>query len=78
MDTLSNFDSVFFARRASAPLYISTGLMDVTCPPSTVYAAFNNYATSDKRIQVWPFNGHEGGGMIDWLNAVSHVRSHVE
>ncbi|GAA1257631.1 acetylxylan esterase [Arthrobacter pascens] len=77
MDTVSNFDSVFFARRAAAPLYISTGLMDVTCPPSTVYAAFNSYASLDKRIQVWPFNGHEGGGMSDWRNAVSHVSSHV-
>lgn len=73
METLSNFDSVFFARRATAPLYISTAMMDVTCPPSTVFAAFNNYASLDKRIQVWPFNGHEGGGIVDWRNAVSHV-----
>ncbi|MCZ9882818.1 acetylxylan esterase [Arthrobacter sp. B2a2-09] len=77
MNTLANFDAVFFVRRASAPLYVSTALMDITCPPSTVYAAFNNYATLDKRIQVWPFNGHEGGGIIDWRNAVSHVRVHA-
>ena len=34
--------------------------MDDTCPPSTVYAAFNHYA-GEKKLQVWPFNRHEGG-----------------
>lgn len=78
MDTLANFDSVFFARRAGAPLYVSAALMDITCPPSTVYGAFNNYASSDKRIHTWPFNGHEGGGMVDWRNALSHILGHVQ
>ncbi len=34
--------------------------MDETCPPSTVYAAFNRYG-GPKEIQEYPFNDHEGG-----------------
>ena len=35
--------------------------MDETCPPSTVFAAYNAYAAG-KDIAVYEFNGHEGGG----------------
>jgi cephalosporin-C deacetylase len=58
--TLSYFDGVSFARRATAPALFSVALMDQICPPSTVYAAYNNYG-GDKRITVYPFNDHEGG-----------------
>ncbi len=59
-DTLSYFDGVNFAARASAPALFSVGLMDAICPPSTVFAAYNHYA-GPKDITVWPYNGHEGG-----------------
>ena len=36
--------------------------MDPTCPPSTVFAAYNAYS-GPKQITVWPWNGHEGGGI---------------
>ena len=35
-------------------------MMDVTCPPSTVYAAYNHYA-GPKEMVVYAFNGHENG-----------------
>lgn len=63
-ETLSYFDGVNFAKRAKAPAWFSTGLMDLICPPSTVFGAFNNY-TGEKQITVWPYNGHEGGGIDD-------------
>jgi cephalosporin-C deacetylase len=59
--TLAYFDGVNFARRATAPAWFTTALMDSVCPPSTVFGAFNAYA-GDKSIRVWPYNGHEGGG----------------
>ncbi|BCY09906.1 acetylxylan esterase [Actinoplanes sp. L3-i22] len=71
-DTLSYFDGVFFAARASAPALYSVGLMDDVCPPSTVFAAYNHW-TGPKTIQVWPYNRHEGGGsfqtpvQLPWL-----------
>jgi cephalosporin-C deacetylase len=72
--TLSYFDGVAMASRGSAPALFSVGLMDDTCPPSTVYAAHNAWA-GPRQIRVYPFNGHEGGGaehqrvQLDWLAA---------
>ncbi|MEU6657503.1 acetylxylan esterase [Streptomyces sp. NPDC046821] len=71
--TLSYFDGVHFAARGTAPALFSVGLEDQTCPPSTVFAAFNAYAGPDKAIKVYAFNDHEGGGyfhqaaQLDWL-----------
>lgn len=61
LETLSYFDGVNFARRATAPAWFTVGLMDEICKPSTVFGAFNAYA-GPKQIEVFPFNGHEGGG----------------
>lgn len=69
-ETLAYFDGVNFAKRASAPAWFSTALMDPTCPPSTVFAAFNNYA-GPKQIAVWPYNGHDGGAVEDDVLALA-------
>jgi cephalosporin-C deacetylase len=58
--TLAYFDWLNFAARAKAPALFSVGLMDQITPPSTVFAAYNHYA-GPKSIEVYPFNGHEGG-----------------
>lgn len=58
--TLSYFDGLNFAARARMPALFSVGLMDMTCPPSTVFAAYNHYAGA-KDIRIWEFNKHEGG-----------------
>ena len=58
--TLGYFDAVNLGRRAVAPALFSVGLMDVICPPSTVYGAFNTYG-GPKDIVEYPFNDHEGG-----------------
>jgi cephalosporin-C deacetylase len=58
--TLAYFDMAILGARATAPALFSVGLMDETCPPSTVYAAFNRYG-GPKEIIEYPFNDHEGG-----------------
>jgi cephalosporin-C deacetylase len=58
---LSYFDGVSLAARASASSLFSVALRDPICPPSTVFAAYNAYA-GPKRIEVYDFNEHEGGG----------------
>lgn len=63
-ETLAYFDGVNFAKRATAPAWFSTSLMDPVCPPSTVFGAFNNYG-GEKQIRVWQYNGHEGGAIFD-------------
>ncbi|MEU7866976.1 acetylxylan esterase [Dactylosporangium sp. NPDC049140] len=62
-DTLGHFDGVNFAKRATAPILFSAAMMDTTCPPSTVYGAYHNYA-GPKQIEVYHFNGHEGGETV--------------
>jgi cephalosporin-C deacetylase len=73
--TLSYFDGVALARRASAPALFSVALMDETCPPSTVFGAYHAYA-GPKDIAVYEFNDHEGGeafqrsAQMAWLLSV--------
>lgn len=76
-NTLSYFDGVNFARRATAPARFSTGLADLICPPSTVFAAHNHYAGEEKGITVLPFNGHEGRGATAWCHQVDFVGTHL-
>jgi len=59
--TLSYHDGVNFASRATANALFSVGLMDETCPPSTVFAAYNSWKGA-KDVKVWTWNHHEGGG----------------
>ena len=59
--TLSYFDGVSFAARATAPALFAVGLMDPITPPSTIFAAFNAYR-GEKQIEIYPYGGHEGGG----------------
>jgi len=60
LSTLDHIDGVHHAARGVAPSLWSVGLMDDTCPPSTVYAAYNAYA-GPKEIVEYPYNQHEGG-----------------
>jgi cephalosporin-C deacetylase len=71
--TLAYFDGVAMARRAHAPALFSVALMDQTCPPSTVYAAYNEYA-GDKQISVYPFNDHEGGAVFHEMERLQWLR----
>ncbi len=71
--TLSYFDGVNFAARTRAPALYSVGLMDMTCPPSTVYAAYNWHA-GPKEIKVYPYNNHEGGGTFHAREKLAFAR----
>lgn len=79
--TLSYFDGVHLARRATAPALFSVALRDDVCPPSTVFAAYNHYAgLAPQRpgtdIAVYSYNRHEGGQgfqldrQLRWLGAL--------
>ncbi len=71
--TLSYFDGVNFAVRAKAKSLFSVGLMDNICPPSTVYAAYNNYG-GEKDIRVYTFNYHDGGGNYQGVEKANFLR----
>ncbi len=74
--TLAYFDGVNFARRAAAPALFSVALMDPICPPSTVYAAFNEYLGHHEML-TWEYNGHEGGGVLDEARAMAFLHARL-
>lgn len=76
-ETLSYFDGVNFARRASAPALFSVALMDPICPPSTVFAAFNHYGAPDRHIEVYSHNEHEGGQAYQWIAQTEFLAARV-
>ena len=57
LNTLRYVDCALLARRITATTLVSVGLMDDICPPSTVFAAYNEI-TADKEIVVYPYSGH--------------------
>jgi len=65
--TLSYFDGAVLARRITAPAYLSVALMDEIVLPSTVFAAYNALGSADRSIEVYEFNGHEGGSIRQWV-----------
>ncbi|WP_236045526.1 acetylxylan esterase [Paractinoplanes ovalisporus] len=74
--TLQFFDGVNFAARATAPALFSAALRDTVCPPSTVFGSFHEYG-GEKEIEVWPYNGHEGGGIFDEERALRFLRGRL-
>ena len=64
--TLSYVDGVAFARRAAAPALFGVAHMDVVSPPSTVYAAANQWAGGADVVD-YRWNGHEAGDTLHWV-----------
>lgn len=75
-DTLAYFDAAVLARLATAPALFSVALMDVTCPPSTVFATYNAYA-GPKEIEVYEYNDHEGGQAFQQARQLAWLRTRV-
>jgi len=75
LTTASYLDGVNFAKRITAPALFSVALMDAIVPPSTTFAAFNALASTDKHIEVYPENGHEGGQTYQWLKQVEFLKA---
>jgi cephalosporin-C deacetylase len=71
-NTLDYFDGVNFAARTQARTLYSAGLMDRICPPSTVFAAYNQ-VPAPKEIKVYPYNEHEGGGAYHTIEKIKFL-----
>jgi len=73
-NTLDYFDGVNFAKRITAESFFSVGMLDTVCPPSSVYAAYNEI-NAPKDMIVYRWNHHEGGGsdhkqaQLEWLKS---------
>ncbi len=69
-------DAVNFATRCKADAIMSVGFIDVTCPPSSCYAAYNQL-TGKKQVINKPLMGHAAPGDIQtaFFNAIQeHVK----
>lgn len=56
-ETLSYFDVVNFARRVKATGWYSWGYNDITCPPSSMHAAYN-VIPGTKQLHIYQETGH--------------------
>jgi cephalosporin-C deacetylase len=73
LETLAYFDVVNFARRVSVPIYLTWGYNDITCPPTSMYAAYD-VITAPKELHLYQETGHwtfpeETEALSNWLMA---------
>jgi cephalosporin-C deacetylase len=59
METSRYYDAVNFARRVKCPALVSMGLIDESCPPAGVLAAYNVLQGKKERL-VLPLSNHHG------------------
>ena len=57
VETLAYFDVVNFAKRVRVPGWYSWGFNDITCPPTSMYAAYN-VIPGDKELDLYLNTGH--------------------
>jgi cephalosporin-C deacetylase len=72
-DNLSYFDTMNMANRITCRVLASVALKDETCPPLMYFATYNRIA-GVKDIIIYPFNGHEGGGIVQTEKKLAYVR----
>lgn len=77
LQTLRSFDGVHFASRIRVPALVSVGLLDTITLPSTVFAAYNALTVDDREIVVYPYNGHEGGELHQWVAKTGWLASRL-
>ena len=71
VETLGYYDVVNFARRVTAPGFYTWGYNDLTCPPTSMYSAYN-VITAPKELHIFQETGHwtfpeESGLLNNWL-----------
>ena len=76
--TAGYFDAAHFAQFIECPVLVTVGLVDRTCPPTSVYAAYNGLPSEQKELVVYPTMGHEVPK--DWGQLVNGLiqRAYVE
>ncbi|MCJ7448423.1 MAG: acetylxylan esterase [Bacteroidales bacterium] len=57
VETLGYYDVVNFARRVTVPGYYTWGYNDLTCPPTSMYSAYN-IITAPKELTIFQETGH--------------------
>lgn len=71
-ETLSYFDTMNMADSITCPIYASVALGDMVCPAKCYYASYNRIRAS-KQITVYPFNEHDGAGLLRMEEELRYV-----
>jgi cephalosporin-C deacetylase-like acetyl esterase len=71
VETLQYYDVVNFARRVTAPGFYTWGYNDLTCPPTSMFSAYN-MIRAPKELQIFQETGHwtfpeENEAVLTWL-----------
>ena len=69
------YDNIFFARRVKCEVYLTTGLIDRTCPPTSVYLYYMNLKSNKKHIDVFPCGEHVGAPTTAGQKRITEVIS---
>jgi cephalosporin-C deacetylase-like acetyl esterase len=77
IQNLSYFDTKNFADKIKAPVYMSVGLQDWTCPASTCLATYNKITTT-KQCIIYPEGKHDGGGAWHRIRKFEWIRKQLE
>ena len=74
---LSYFDTKNLATLITCPVLMNFSLQDTTCPPHTVWAPYNNLASTEKQYIPNPLLGHTTGET--WgLDVTDFFASHMK
>jgi cephalosporin-C deacetylase len=63
LEAMRYYDGVNFAARIKIPVHMEVGFIDIICPPTASYAAYNNLG-GKKEMITWPDRGHDIGPQI--------------
>lgn len=71
LETCKYYDVVNFAKNLKVPGLYSWGFNDETCPPTSMYAAYNSI-TAPKELMIYKETGHstipeQRTKMMDWI-----------
>jgi cephalosporin-C deacetylase len=71
VETLQYYDVVNFARRVTVPGFYTWGYNDLTCPPTSMFSAYN-MIKAPKELQIYQETGHwtfpeENEAVNNWL-----------
>ncbi|MCE5231325.1 acetylxylan esterase [bacterium] len=71
------YDCVNFAKRIKADTFFMVGLIDTTCSPTSIFAAYNAVPAKNKTIDIVPGKGHNSLVGKESRDATQFIRDHM-
>lgn len=72
--TISYFDTMNMADQINCKVFASVALKDTTCPAECYFASYNRIR-SEKQIEIYPFNRHDGAHEVQIEKELSYLDS---